>query len=363
MKKIIALLMSAVMAASLTACGGSGEKAEAEKQPAVSQAAGEEGTGDKGTGDKTASEEVVKFTITSEATFRTDNCQKFVDYVKEASGGKYQGEVLASGSLGTPADTAQMIQLGTLDFCLSDDMSIDGILDGALGFAWLPGLVANYEEADQYYNNGWIADQVAQIMEENQIIRISSFCNGFRQVGNIKRDVKEMKDLAGLKIRTPSVASVVSFYEKCGALPVMISGGEVLSALQTGTVDGLDNAIFNYINQGVTDVVTHVTLLNYCYSGGCYVASPSFFNELSEVDKQMFRDCAQKASDEFTEAFRTKTEDLLKEGEDSGQWVVSEPSDTMKAELHTIYEAIWEESRTQYSEVIMDAIISGDYKK
>ena len=48
---------------------------------------------------------------------------------------------------------AQMLQMGTLDVLMSDDMTMDGVLDGALGFAWLPGLVADYEEADAYYNN------------------------------------------------------------------------------------------------------------------------------------------------------------------------------------------------------------------
>ena len=47
--------------------------------------------------------------------------------------------------------------------------------------------------------------------------------------------------------------------DRCGALPVMIPGSEVLNALQTGTVDGLDNAVFNYTNQGITDVITHIT--------------------------------------------------------------------------------------------------------
>ena len=100
---------------------------------------------------------------------RAEYCQLFVDYVAMASEGKYVGEVLAASSLGSAADTAQMIQMGTLDFNLNDDMSIDGILDGKLGFAWLPGLVSDYDEADQYYNEGWIADQAAKIMEENNI--------------------------------------------------------------------------------------------------------------------------------------------------------------------------------------------------
>lgn len=241
-------------------------------------------------------------------------------------------------------------------------MTIDGVLDGALGFAWLPGLVADYDEADKYYLKGWIADEVAKIMEQNSLIRISSYCNGFRQVGNIVRPVTEMSDLAGLKIRTPSVASVVSFYEKCGALPVMIAGSEVLNALQTGTVDGLDNAVFNYTNQGILDVITHITELNYCYSGGCFIAGAPFWEKLSDEDKAAFKEAAQEASDEFTEFFREKTEKVTNDGVASGQWTVDQPSDDMKAKLQEIYQQIWEESRGSYSDEIMDAITSGDYK-
>ena len=84
------------------------------------------------------------------------------------------GEVLAANSLGSAADTAQMIQFGTLDFNFNDDMSIDGILDGKLGFAWLPGLVKDYDEADKYYNNGWIAKEYC-IMMKNNIIKNKFF--------------------------------------------------------------------------------------------------------------------------------------------------------------------------------------------
>ena len=249
--------------------------------------------------------------------------------------------------------------LWATDVLMSDDMTMDGVLDGTLGFAWLPGLVADYDEADRYYLKGWIADEVAKIMEQNSLIRISSYCNGFRQVGNIVRPVTEMSDLAGLKIRTPSVASVVSF---CGALPVMIAGSEVLNALQTGTVDGLDNAIFNYTNQGVLDVITHITELNYCYSGGCFIAGAPFWEKLSDEDKAAFKEAAQEASDEFTEFFREKTEKITNDGVASGQWTVDQPSDDMKAKLQEIYQQIWEESRGTYSDEIMDAITSGDYK-
>lgn len=359
MRKLAAITLTFALTAGTMAGCGNNRPAETAKAPEVKTEATRETRETKaGT-----SAETVTFTVTADVTGdRAPYVEQFAKLVEEKTGGRYKGNVIAAGSLGSGADAAQMLQMGTLDVLMSDDMTMDGVLNGALGFAWLPGLVADYDEADQYYNHGWIAEHVAKVMEQNDLIRISSFCNGFRQAGNIKRPVTEMADLQGLKIRTPSVDSVVSFYEKCGALPVMISGSEVLNALQTGTVDGLDNAVFNYTNQGITDVITHITELNYCYSGGCFIAGAPFWETLSDSDKEIFKECAQEVSDDFTEFFRDKTEKLTQEGIDSGQWTVEQPSEAMKAALTDIYEEIWEESRKKYGNEIMDAIINGDYK-
>ncbi len=310
-----------------------------------------------------ASFAATKFTVTADVTGdRAPYVDQFAKMIEEKTNGRYQATVLAAASLGTGADAAQMLQMGTLDVLMSDDMTMDGVLNGALGFAWLPGLVANYEEADAYYNHGWIADEVAKIMAKSGLIRISSYCNGFRQVGNVKRPVKEMSDLAGLKIRTPSVEAVVEFYEKCGALPVMIAGSEVLNALQTGTVDGLDNCVFNYTNQGILDVIKHITEINYCYSGGCFLAGAPFWEKLSDADKAIFAECAQAVSDDFTKFFRDKTTKLSEDGVKSGQWTIDQPSENMKAEMAKIYKSIWDGSYDKYGKEIMDTITSGEYK-
>ncbi|WP_368233556.1 TRAP transporter substrate-binding protein [Anaerotruncus rubiinfantis] len=357
-KKILAVLLSMTMlVGSLAACGGSESASSAAPAPAASAGDAAPAQSDPAPAD------AVTFTVTADVTgARAPYVDRFAELIAEKTEGRYKADVIAAASLGNASDMAQMLQMGTLDVLMSDDMSMDGVLDGALGFAWLPGLVKDYEEADKYYNNGWIADKLAEIMEQNNLIRISSYCNGFRQVGNIKRPITEMNDLKGLKIRTPSVESIVSFYEKCGALPVMIAGSEVLSALQTGTVDGLDNAVFNYVNQGITDVITQICTINYCYSGGCFIAGPDFWNKLSDEDKEIFRECAQIASDEFTEYFRAETENIQNKGVESGQWEITEPSAEMQAELEKIYQEIWDESYDKYGADIMDPIISGEYK-
>lgn len=119
---------------------------------------------------------------------------------------------------------------------------------------------------------------------------------------------------------------------------------------------------FMVSNKAILDVITHITELNYCYSGGCFIAGAPFWEKLSDEDKAAFKEAAQEASDEFTEFFREKTEKVTNDGVASGQWTVDQPSDDMKAKLQEIYQQIWEESRGSYSDEIMDAITSGDYK-
>ena len=175
-KKLAAPLLAAALLMGTAACGGGGATSSA---------------GTSSPDSSSPSADAVTFTVTADVTGdRAPYVERFAQLVEEKTEGRYTASIIAAGSLGTGSDMAQMLQMGTLDVLMSDDMTMDGVLDGALGFAWLPGLVADYEEADAYYNNGWIADKVAEIMAENGLIRISSFCNGFRQVGNIVRSLK-----------------------------------------------------------------------------------------------------------------------------------------------------------------------------
>lgn len=131
-----------------------------------------------------------------------------------------------------------------------------------------------------------------------------------------------------------------------------------------GSEETLLAAVEHQLAEGtrILDVITHITELNYCYSGGCFIAGAPFWEKLSDEDKAAFKEAAQEASDEFTEFFREKTEKVTNDGVASGQWTVDQPSDDMKAKLQEIYQQIWEESRGSYSDEIMDAITSGDYK-
>lgn len=144
-KKLAAPLLAAALLMGTAACGGGGATSSA---------------GTSSPDSSSPSADAVTFTVTADVTGdRAPYVERFAQLVEEKTEGRYTASIIAAGSLGTGSDMAQMLQMGTLDVLMSDDMTMDGVLDGALGFAWLPGLVADYEEADAYYNNGWIGGQ------------------------------------------------------------------------------------------------------------------------------------------------------------------------------------------------------------
>ena len=138
-KKLAAPLLAAALLMGTAACGGGGATSSA---------------GTSSPDSSSPSADAVTFTVTADVTGdRAPYVERFAQLVEEKTEGRYTASIIAAGSLGTGSDMAQMLQMGTLDVLMSDDMTMDGVLDGALGFAWLPGLVADYEEADAYYNN------------------------------------------------------------------------------------------------------------------------------------------------------------------------------------------------------------------
>ena len=53
--------------------------------------------------------------------------ERFAELISDKTGGRYQANVIAAGSLGNGSDMAQMLQMGTLDVLMSDDMTMDGV--------------------------------------------------------------------------------------------------------------------------------------------------------------------------------------------------------------------------------------------
>lgn len=306
-------------------------------------------------------EQTVTFMINSpvagSGTIQDIAVDEIIQKLDERSNGRIKGTKVAGNSMGAEGEVTQAIQFGTLDIALVSDMGINSII-GGLSWAWLPYMITSYEQADEYYINGWISDELTRIMGENGLVRIAATENDFRMVGNAKRPILTMDDFKGLKIRTPEIEEVLRFYELCGALPVAMSTSEVLTALEQKTIDGVDNTIGNFASLALLDNLTYITRTNYMYNAGSIICNEGFWSNLSDSDKALFAEVATEAGANFRASWREQFGTILDKYVSEGKIEVEEVSEELNAELKKIGVQIWEEYAYKYDPVLMERVMA-----
>src|SRR5699024_12125349 len=88
---------------------------------------------------------------------------------------------------------------------------------------------------------------------------------GMRQFANDKKPIEEPSDMEGLKIRSMENEVQIDTFEELGANASPFAFGELYSALQQNTYDGMDNQI-NLIDQmKYYEVKEYLKLSNHYY--------------------------------------------------------------------------------------------------
>lgn len=357
-KRIAAVSMAVMMAASLAACGGSGSApatTAAPAAPAASEAAAPADAG-AGAGADASADPVVTFQVTNThagARIQDETMDMLIAKADEYSGGSIKGTKVAAGSLGGEREETEMIQLGTLECGLISDMGIDSAI-GGLGWAWLPFMLPSYDMVDEYYINGWIGEELTKQMAAQGIVRVAATENAYRECGNVKKSIKSIEDFNGMKIRVPETKACQDFYTAIGAIPAAIATSETLAALEQGTVDGVDNSISNMESMGVMEDLNYITMMNYMYSGASIVCSEDFWNGMTEAQQAAFK----KAADEAGAYMRTemrKAEDEILAKYDFEVTRVEPGSDFYNALLEKAT-GLWEGYKSEYPAEIMDRI-------
>lgn len=157
----------------------------------------------------------------------------------------------------------------------------------------LPFLFPNYESTD-LITDGPIGMGAAKALESSGIIGLGYIEIGFRNIWNNQKTVKTMADAKGLKIRsTPSKAHIATL-KALGMNPTPISWGEVYTALQQKTVDGIDIDLNLAWFNNFPEVNNNLTIVNSLYSPHLVMMSKKFQDSLSPEDKKMILDTFQE---------------------------------------------------------------------
>ena len=105
---------------------------------------------------------------------------------------------------------------------------------------------------------------------------------GFRNFSNNKRSIHTPADMKGLKIRTMGTPLHMKIVSDLGGRPVPISWSELYKAIESGIVDGQENAIATFMIPHLENVQNHIVLDGHVYSVYTLLMNEVWYQSLPE---------------------------------------------------------------------------------
>jgi TRAP-type transport system periplasmic protein len=161
---------------------------------------------------------------------------------------------------------------------------------------------------------GEFGQELSQAVAEASGIRIISWLpSAFRSFSNNVRPIKTPKDMEGLKIRVQPVPIHLAMVDALGASGTPIAWGELYNALQTGVVDGEENAPYVILLGHLEEVQKYYTLDNHLLNMPLVFINEEFYQGLSDEDREVFDRAARLATYSMLGIIAAKeTQDLKK---------------------------------------------------
>lgn len=301
MKKLISILLVSMLL--LTACGGETPK----------------DSGDKGTPNDVITIQVGYENNPGEPFDLGIN--KWKELLEEKSNGSIQLDIYPSSQLGSKNEIIDQMLAGDSVVTLADGAfyAERGVED--FGIVFGPYLFDSWDEAWKLTESDWYKEQSEKLEKQGLKLITSNWKYGDRHTLTTK-PVRSVSDLKGKKIRVPNNDIQIKGFEVLGATPTPMALGEVYTALQQGTIDGLENPLPVLYNGKFHEVAKYLTLDGHVKNFTTLVMGVDTFNSMTEEQQKIFIETAEEAGVYNNELVEEANKETLKLFEEEGVEII-----------------------------------------
>ncbi len=163
--------------------------------------------------------------------------ETFSKYVGEATDGKFQVSTFAAGEIVPGLQALDAVSAGTVEMCHTAAYYYVGKDPTFPLFCAVPfGL--NTRQQNAWFYDGGAQKLMDDFTKKFNVVSLLGGNTGAQMGGWFRKEIKEVADLNGLKMRIAGLAGNV--LQKLGVVPQQLAGGDIYPALEKGTVDAAE---------------------------------------------------------------------------------------------------------------------------
>ncbi|MCM5571037.1 TRAP transporter substrate-binding protein [Burkholderiaceae bacterium FT117] len=218
----------------------------------------------------------------------------FKEEVEKRSGGRIEVQLFPNRQLGDEKDMLEGMRFGTVDAGIITNAVIANV-EPSFQLNDMPFLYANEAQAHKVLD-GPVGEQLAKKLAAKGVYLLGFMEGGFRNMINNRKPVTEPADVTGVKYRVMQNPVFIDMFSSLGGSAVPMAWGETFTAVQQGTIDGLEIPIAVINANKYNEVTKYLSLTNHTYSAIGLLVSKRSFDKLPDDLKKIVREAGTAAT-------------------------------------------------------------------
>lgn len=261
---------------------------------------------------------------------------KFKDEVEKKSNGRVSIQLFPNAQLGGDLQALNAVKTGQIDMCVAAAPG-SSTLSSSVQLSELPFFYPDYDAARKVLD-GEAGQMALKTLERQGVKGLAWGEVGFRGVMNNRKPIKTVADFKGMKIRVVENPLYVTTWRSLGANPVPMAWQEVYTALQQGTIDGVDTNYAGFIDGKIYEVAKHLAVTNHSYTGNLLLMNLAKFNALPSDLKKVVEDAAKVGGAEARNAAKSIDGGAVEMMKKQGVTVTTPPREGFVASMKSVYD-------------------------
>lgn len=267
-------------------------------------------------------------------------CLMFAEAVKDRTHGAITVKIYPNNALGSPPEILEQNKLGAIDMSLPTQGALDKYVK-PFSVVMLPFVFDGYEHAWRVLD-GPFMKWTAPMLESQNLVFLSNWEWGFRNVTNNVRPVYSPADMKGLKMRTPPEIQLQAAMEACGAVVTKIAFNELYNALKQGVVDGEENPLAVIYHFKFYEVQKYLALTHHVYNSMVHVMSKATWDKLTPEQQVIIKEESRRAGQWFRHTMVKEEASLVDKLKEKGMVITHPEIAKFRAAMKPAYERIGE---------------------
>ena len=258
------------------------------------------------------------------------------DIIKQKTGGKDSIKVYTMSQLGGEKDTIEQTKIGALDFVRINVAPMNNICPETM-VPTMPFLFRSKEHMRKVLD-GPIGDQILKACEAQGFVGLAFYDSGSRSLYTVKKPVKSIADVKGMKIRVQQSDLWVALLQAMGANATPMPYGEVYTALKTGVVDGAENNWPSYDTSRHFEVAKYYAITDHSMAPEMLLMSKKIYDGLTPQEQTIIRDAAKASVPYMRKLWDEKELESRKKVEAGGAQVVEVDKKSFQDAMKPVYD-------------------------